>query len=135
IPFADERLMKTLYQPGRYAAKATGLLRAFLRSFLRVARVRDYDAVLVFRTIAIAGPALLERMIPTLGRPVIYDFDDAIFMLHTTKVNRRIGWLKFPQKTSAICRLSAHVVAGNEFLAEYARRFNKRVTVIPTSIE
>lgn len=135
VSFADESMMKTLYQPGHFTVKATGLLRAFLRSFLSVAGVRNYDAVLVYRTIAIAGPALLERIIPALGLPIIYDFDDAIFILHTTEANRRTGWLKFPRKTSAICRLSDHVVVGNEFLAEYARRFNDRVTVIPTSIE
>jgi hypothetical protein len=127
--------MKSLYQPGRFAAKASGLLRAFLRSLPHVVRVRRYDAVLIFRTIMIAGPALLERMIQALGRPVIYDFDDAIFLLHTSDANRRYGWLKFPGKTSAICGLSTHVVVGNSYLADYARRYNANVAIIPTSVD
>src|SRR5262249_34791093 len=49
--------------------------------------------------------------------------------------NRRFGWLKFPGKTAVLCRLSAHVVTGNEWLAEYARQFNQRVTVVPSSVD
>src|SRR5207237_307457 len=37
--------------------------------------------------------------------------------------------------TSTICRLAAHVVVGNEYLADYARRFNPAVTVIPTTVD
>jgi glycosyltransferase involved in cell wall biosynthesis len=52
-----------------------------------------------------------------------------------THVNQRYGWLKCPGKTAAICRLSAHVVAGNDYLASYARQHNVRVTVIPSSVD
>jgi glycosyltransferase involved in cell wall biosynthesis len=70
-----------------------------------------------------------------MGRRVIFDFDDAIFQLHTTDANRRYGWLKFPGKTATICRLSRHVVVGNEYLAEYARKYNQHVTIIPSSVD
>jgi glycosyltransferase involved in cell wall biosynthesis len=78
---------------------------------------------------------LLERLVALLGRPLIYDFDDAIFKLHTTHANRRFGWLKFPGKTASICRISSQVVVGNAWLADYARQFNQNVTIIPTSID
>ncbi len=135
FPFADERLHKLLHQPGPRMEKAFfGALR-FLHRFGNLARVRRYDAVFLHRAMALAGPALLERLLVLLGRPVVYDFDDAIFLLHTTEANRHLGWLKFPGKTAAICRLSTHVVVGNEYLADYARQFNSRVTVIPTSVD
>jgi len=91
--------------------------------------------VLIHRAAALAGPALLERMLSLTGKPVIFDFDDAIFLLHTTEANRRFGWLKFPGKTATSCRLSAHVVTGNSYLADYARRYNSRVTIIPSSVD
>lgn len=134
-PFADEKLMGLLHKPGRQAAKAFANITRFLRRFADVVSARRYDAVLIHRTACIAGPAVLERLVASLGRPVIYDFDDAIFKLHTTEANRRFGWLKFPGKTRTICRISAHVVVGNTYLAEYALRHNPRVTVIPTSID
>lgn len=134
-PFADRELTALLREPGRIGVKAMASLAAYVRSALRVAGAVRHDAVMVHRTIGLAGPAWLERLLTGLGRPLIYEFDDAIFLLHTSEANRRFGWLKFPQKTAAICRLSSHVVVGNEWLAEYARQFNDRVTIIPSSIE
>jgi glycosyltransferase involved in cell wall biosynthesis len=133
--FADDELMGLLHKPGRRAAKTAANLTRFLRRFKDVLATRRYDAVLIHRAACIAGPALLERLVSLIGRPVIYDFDDAIFRLHTTEANRRFGWLKFPGKTATICRISTHVVVGNTWLAEYARQYNPRVTVIPTSID
>jgi glycosyltransferase involved in cell wall biosynthesis len=100
-----------------------------------VVQSKRYEAVFIHRAICIAGPAVLERLLRLLNRPVIFDFDDAIWMLHTSEANRMFGWLKFPKKTSAICRASTHIVVGNNFLADYAREFNQNVTVVPTSID
>jgi glycosyltransferase involved in cell wall biosynthesis len=135
IPFADEGLMRHLHKPGRHALKAAAGVSRFLHRFADVAAVSRYDVVLVHRAVSIGGPALLERLIKLSGRPMIFDFDDAIFLLHTTEANRRFGWMKFPGKTATICRLSSHVVVGNGFLAEYAQHYNSQVTVIPTSID
>jgi glycosyltransferase involved in cell wall biosynthesis len=134
-PFADDDLMQLLHKPGRRAAKAARSAVRFCSRLRDVLATPRYDAVLIHRTACIAGPALLERLIPVFRRPVIYDFDDAIFMLHTTEANKRFGWLKFPGKTATLCRMSAHVIVGNMYLAEYARRYNSRVTVIPSSVD
>jgi glycosyltransferase involved in cell wall biosynthesis len=135
FPFADEGLMRFLHRPGLWLRKALALAGGFLRCAGRLRAVKDYDAVLIYRTLCLAGPAVLERALPLFRRPIIYDFDDAIYQLDTSASNRRFGWLKFPGKTAALCRLSSHVVVGNAYLAEYARRHNPAVTVVPTSID
>ena len=83
---------------------------------------------------SLLGPAFLERQ---LGRvvPFIYDFDDAIHLLNTSEANRAFGWLKFPNKTSEICRLARAVSVGNAYLAEYAHQFNHNVTIVPSSVD
>ncbi len=135
LPFADEALMRWLHQPGHSGAKVTGLARCLGRHVRWLFDLRGYDAIYLFRAASIVGPALLERVLPWLGRPVIYDFDDAIYLLHTTAANRAFGWLKCPGKTARLCRLSSHVVVGNSYLAQYARQHNERVTVIPSSVD
>jgi glycosyltransferase involved in cell wall biosynthesis len=135
MPFADESMLRLLHKPGRRVAKAMANVRRFVERFSDVIAARRYDVVLIHRAVCISGPAILERFIAALGRPIIYDFDDAIFVLHTTDVNRRFAWLKFPGKTASICRISSHVVVGNSWLADYARQYNSRVSVIPTSID
>jgi glycosyltransferase involved in cell wall biosynthesis len=89
----------------------------------------------VHRAATIAGPALIERLVKRLGRPLVFDFDDAIYLLHTSHANRRLGWLKFPRKTELLCRISDHVVVGNSYLAAYAEQHNRNVTVVPTSVD
>lgn len=134
-PFATEGLMRVLYRRGHLASKAWGLAVAFTRRSLQLTQLGRYDAVLIHRAACLAGPALLERAIALSRTPVIFDFDDAIYLLHTTSANEPFGWLKFPGKTASICRASTHVVVGNSTLAEYARRYNRQVTIIPSSVD
>ncbi len=135
LPFADGELMQVLHRPGEFASKAAQMLKAFYRRTGDVLKAKRYDAVFLHRAVCLAGPAFLERVMTLFRCPVIYDFDDAIFFLDTTTANRAFGWLKFPGKTASICRLSSHVIVGNEYLADYARQFNRHVTVVPTSID
>lgn len=134
LPFADRRLMDLLYGSGRPLAKGLTLAAAFARRVIELATLGAYDVVVVHRAAALFGPALLERALAA-RRPIIFDFDDAIFLSHTTAANRRYGWLKCPGKTAAICRLSAYVVVGNRYLASYAGQHNARVTIIPSSVD
>lgn len=135
FPFVDQELMRLLYQPGKYVAKAAAFARCLLRVGKTLAQLRAYDAIYLFRAACLAGPAFLEKLLPLFRRPVVFDFDDAIFYLHTSQANRYLGWLKFPGKTASICRLSQHVVVGNHYLADYARQFNEAVSVIPSSVD
>lgn len=135
IPFADSALTEILPQSGQYLAKAAALTNATLRRMRQALGWKKYDAIYLYRAASIVGPALIERALPLFRRPIIYDFDDAIFHLDTHPANRNFGWLKFPGKTGAICRLSSHVVVGCEYLADYARKYNTQVTVVPTSID
>lgn len=134
-PFADERLYERLYRPGNPIAKGLSLARCLIGSAAGLRRVRQHDVVLIHRAISIVGPAILERIASLLRRPIVFDFDDAIYRLNTSHVNRWFGWLKFPGKTASICRLSSHVTVGNRFLAEFARKYNRNVTIIPSSVD
>jgi glycosyltransferase involved in cell wall biosynthesis len=135
LPFADPALRDLLYRRGRWLPKAAGLARASLRRLVALSSLHRFDALIVHRACFLGGPALLERLVALARRPVIYDFDDAIFRLHASETNRALAWLKFPGKTTVLCRLSAHVVVGNSYLADYARGLNQRVTVVPTSVD
>lgn len=135
FPFAGPELTAMLQTPGRNGLKAARLFLATLRRFTMSMRLGRYDAILIHRAACLAGPPLLERTLARLGPPIVFDFDDAIWRLHTSAANRRLAWLKFPGKTATLCGISDHVVVGNAYLAEYARRFNSRVTVVPSSID
>jgi glycosyltransferase involved in cell wall biosynthesis len=70
----------------------------------------------------------------TLGRhrqKIIYDFDDAI-MYNDRKPGRisRVRFARFGRSAT----LSDLVIAGNEYLAEHARRYGDHVQVLPTGL-
>jgi glycosyltransferase involved in cell wall biosynthesis len=134
-PFMSPELMKVVYRPGHFAAKAAGMAAALARRVRLLGRLRRYDVVMIHRAAAMFGPAVIERLAALVGRPIVFDFDDAIHVLDTSPANRRLGWLKFPGKTAAICRLSSHVVVGNSYLADYAGHYNSHVSVVPSSVD
>lgn len=133
-PFIDDAPTRIIHSRGHFLLKASAMLRGVARTLPRAAQVRRYDVVFVPREAALVGPPILER-VASWSRPVIFDFDDAIWMPQHGSANPRWRWLRYPSKTSTICRIAAHVTAGNDFLAEWARRSNERVTVIPSTID
>ncbi len=133
-PFLEEQELALLYSARRWPDKARMVSRATARRFRAVTRLEEFDAVLIHRAACLAGPAFLERLIAR-RKPIVFDFDDAIYLLDTTAQNRIFGWLKFPGKTATLCRISRQVVAGNHHLARYARRHNANVVVVPSSID
>jgi len=135
FPFATQELFDELHEDTSKLSKAIGIGSRFFSRIGDVLKARSYDIVFVHRALSIVGPAMLERALVSIGPPVIFDFDDAIFIEHTAEANRAWGWLKFPRKTDTICRLSSHVMVGNNFLRDYALRFNPNVTVVPTSVD
>jgi glycosyltransferase involved in cell wall biosynthesis len=81
------------------------------------------------------GPALIERIIALRRVPLVYDFDDPIWMPYRSPVNHGFAALKFPAKAATICRMSNHVIVGNRLLAEYASRYSAAVSIVPSTID
>ncbi len=135
VPFESPALTKVLYRPGHRLSKAGLVSLDFLRRLRSVFAARHYDCVLVFREAALIGPAFYERLIAWIGKPVIFDFDDSVWSYAQEMNNGIFSRLHFYGKTRSLCRLASAVTPGNAFLAKFARRYNDRVTVMPTSIE
>ncbi len=136
VEVLSEAELNRIHRPGSFALKALALLRGAARitPLIRGARGR-WDVAVVHRTLLPAGPPILEAALARTGIPVVYDFDDAIWVTKTTEANRALAWLKWSSKTARLCSLARHVIVGTELLAEYARRFNSRVSVIPPTVD
>ena len=56
-------------------------------------------------------------------------------MAAVSDANRALAFLKNPGRVATVMRLSRHATRRQRFLAEYARRHNAAVTVIPTVVD
>jgi len=133
-PFLSRRAMDVLYQPGHLVRKIEGMVQGYLKRWAEVLRRNPADLVFVYREAALLGPAIFERLLAK-RMPLVLDFDDAIYLRDTSRANAWIRVLKAKWKTQTICQLASHVTVGNEFLAQFASRHARAVTVVPSTID
>ena len=134
-PFYTPEFFRLVYRPGHHAQKARLFCRqALSRVWMCLRRPRP-DLVLIYREALPLGPPLVELALSAMRVPLVYDFDDAVFLENTSDANRYLASLKWPQKTGSIIARCDQVIAGNEYLAAFARQHNSAVHVIPTSID
>jgi glycosyltransferase involved in cell wall biosynthesis len=135
-PFFDAAFFDLVYHPRRYTQKFVALARQTVNRLRLMATRHHYDAFFVYREAYPIGPPLFEALLAqATGRPLVYDFDDAIFLSNTSEANWIISAFKHPQKVASIIGRSALVLAGNEYLAGYARTHNSNVAVLPTCVD
>lgn len=135
-PLYDKAFFSQVHKPGHIPEKAVNFTEFALRRLWSLQKLNEFDVVFLYREIFPVGPAWVEHFMTRPGRPpVVFDFDDAIFLPSVSKANRVIEALKFPGKVADIIRNSTEVVAGNDYLGAYARQFNPSVTVIPTTVD
>lgn len=131
----DEEDDRNFYRSGGLVAKSRIFLKGRRLREQHVRKAKDYDLIFLQREAFMTHSTRFERELAATGVPMIYDFDDAIWLLDVSHGNRKLRWLKDPGKTAKIIPLATAVIAGNEFLADYARAIHENVVVIPTVID
>lgn len=138
-PFLDDEGFAVLYRRGHGLAKAAAAARAVGGRLADVRRsFGEVDAVLIHREAALVGPPLFEWLMTDVARrPMVFDFDDPVWVPYVSPTYGRLlsRMLKMPWKTGAVLRRAARVIAGNEYLARYARQYGRPVDVVPTVVD
>jgi glycosyltransferase involved in cell wall biosynthesis len=130
--FVTSRFHKFVYSRGRLLKKIVRTGNGCLHRIQEVATASDYDVIFIQREAFPFGTTWVEKRL-SRKRPIIYDFDDAIYLMNPAK-SSLVPFLRKPSKIARIIQLSEQVIAGNQYLADYARKFNKNINIIPTSI-
>jgi len=134
--FLDEKTWRILYKPGHTAAKVGGIMAGFGRRLKLLFSVPGYDLVFIHREAAPIGPPVLEWVIANLlGKRIIYDFDDAIWLKDPAGEAGIIGRLKWQQKVGSLCSWAWKNSCGNAYLRDYARQFNPAALINPTTLD
>jgi glycosyltransferase involved in cell wall biosynthesis len=131
-PGIDSALYDAIYLH-RTASKSAALQAIWQRRRTDLHRINDFDAVFIQKGFF---PGLYSGLELKMARrrPVIFDFDDAIW-LPRQGGNPLLRQLHREREVQKIMQASAAVLAGNEFLAEYASQFNRNVAIVPSSLD
>jgi len=134
-PFVSSSFYRILYKKGMYLRKFLYFCASWMRRKIDFFSALSCDIVFIHLEAFPFGPPVIEWFLAKLGKKIIYDLDDAIYLGAASQTNIFLKRLKYPSKIPMIIRLSRRVITCNEHLAEYSRRFNPDVTVIHTSVD
>ena len=118
------------YSKGHFIWKIWIFFKAFCTRIKDRFRYKNYDIVFVQREAIMIGITYFERSIRKTKAKFIFDFDDSIWLMDTSEGNKKFEWLKDPEKTARNIRHANLVIAGNAYLADYARHYNKNIKII-----
>ena len=131
--FYSFKSWKTLYTYGHKFEKILFVFYGLFRRLKDLFGLINYNFVYIHREAAPVGPPFFEWMIAKiLRKKIIYDFDDAIWIPVTSEYNTAAAKFKWPGKVSKICKWSYKISVGNQFLLEFALKYNSRLYIIPT---
>jgi glycosyltransferase involved in cell wall biosynthesis len=133
--FMSSSFYRLRYRPGAPIRKALLLAWSMLNRLLDIRRCRDFDVIVLHREAFPFGGPFIERLMARAGTPIVFDFDDAIYLHSSGEATWPMRLLRRPEKTGEIIRLSQAVIAGNETLRRYASQFSERIVVIPTPVD
>jgi glycosyltransferase involved in cell wall biosynthesis len=133
IDSADQRAFYGRKLPAKAAVAMKAAIRRGTRLAFRLARSAP-DVVLIQRQAFFLGGPWAE-WIASRRAPLLFDFDDAIWLPEISRGNRRFASLKNVEKIPTILRMASTVIAGNSYLADWARPHNPNVLVIPTCVD
>lgn len=134
--FLDAKTWEILYSNGKLVLKSYGICKGFIKRFFLLFTIFKYDFIYIHREATPIGPPIIEWIIAKLLRKkIIYDFDDSIWVKMASNANPRSAWLKCSWKVKYICKYSKIVTVGNDFLANFARKYCKDVRIIPTVVD
>lgn len=117
--------------PIAFIIKVIWMMVCSIRFIPVLFQLSKYSVVIIHREVFPSGRPWIERLIIKASRYSVYDLDDAIWFPPSTQTNQR-ALLWYDDRIKQIMSTCSHIVVGNEFIAEYARKYNKHVTIIPT---
>jgi glycosyltransferase involved in cell wall biosynthesis len=125
-----------MYKPGHLVKKAWFLFgKSTIRRLKSLTSLKNYALIFVAREALMTHSVFFERRYSHSKSGLIFDFDDSIWLSNVSSANRFFHWMKNPSKTPRLISMASQVVAGNQYLADYAHQWNDKVIVIPTALD
>lgn len=126
---------EAFYKKGTFYSKVFIAFKNIRIRLKDLQNVKNVDIIFVQREAFLMGSAYFEKRFAKTKAKLIFDFDDSIWLLDTSSANLKWKFLKSAKKTGEIIAVADLIFAGNKYLADYAKQFNKNVCIIPTTVD
>jgi glycosyltransferase involved in cell wall biosynthesis len=140
-PVASQPVPEWLYQRlvegggHRLGAKAAFYATFLACRTLDVSRAQHFDVAVIQRDLFPFGPPLLERLLARRNTRLVYDTDDATYLRPGFTPNSPFQRLRRFDKVAEVVRRAAWVSAATAPIADWARRYNANVSVVPMAVD
>jgi glycosyltransferase involved in cell wall biosynthesis len=130
-PLFNKTYLQNLYRTNN--RDISHIFRSYLTRMLWLVSKPDVDLIWLHCDLFPYMPGILERLVTFPKKPIIYDFDDAIF--HNYNLSPKWYVRKFlGSKLHDTIGVAKMAFCGNEYLAKYARSICPKTKIIPTVI-
>ena len=131
--FLDAATWNIFYDQRHRTKKFFGIVKGFFRRVGHLFKSLGADYVFILREASPAGPPVFEWLLAKIFRKkFIYDFDDAIWIPGGEKASWQKKVFKSTWKVKHIIKWAYKVSCGNEYLYNYATKYNQHVVLLPT---
>lgn len=131
-PLFDNAYLEQMFTNGK--RRKVTVLVAYVKRLFDLLHTNDYDFVWVHCELFPYLPGMAEALVSFTKKPVIFDYDDAIFHQYDQHSN---GFVRafLGKKLAPLLRRSNVAFCGNAYLQTYAAQYCAHAEIIPTTVD
>ena len=133
-PFSNRLYSRLINKPGKVTLVVV-MVVSFFNRVIQLRHLAKCDVVVIQQELLRFFGPFLEHLVKFFKKKIIFDFDDANFALHQLANRKPQSRYYDYSKTAKIIKLSDYVLAGSEYLKDYAMQITDKVAKVPTSVD
>ena len=126
MPFMNTELYQLSQRSGNPWQKLGRAVGAILRRLRLPFIAHRYDVIFIQRELIPAVPPVLEWVLAKLGTPLVFIYDDALFIRKDNIHNPLLRLFKRPHYILSVFRMVDCVIGSNRYLRDYAADYARR---------
>jgi L-malate glycosyltransferase len=135
-PFMTVRFQNIVYKKGHFLEKGFWTIYGYIKRFLLLFTLREYDLVYIFLWVTPFGPPIFEQLYTKIAKRIIYDIDDLVYLPESkSSANNLFAKLKGRNKPLFLMRKANHVITCTPYLDSFVRKYNLHTTDISSTID
>jgi len=135
-PFISKAFWDIIYKKGFFFKKVFYTITGYVKRIRDLIRAGKYDLIYIHLWATPFGPPVFERLFRLLGKKIIYDIDDLVYLGNVkSKAHPLVNWIKGRQKPVYLMQSANHVITCTPYLDEFVRKYNSSTTDISSTVD